>query len=160
MKFLIYTIIPLLFFAACTCDAEYVCDGQENAYVSTKVFLNDFSQAEMDSLKLLLHSKIDNQIIQTYPMGKSIYKPISSNKYTYDLDFPLSSYDLTTHYFVFQVNNFTDTIGNFYYESQDTTLYCYGGCNGGTEIRSIVFFNNFYFIHKGDTITDEVTIQR
>lgn len=151
MKFLIYTIILLLFFAACTCDAEYVCEGEEEYLISYQISFNGFSQEQRDNLILVLHSNNNDEIISTYPIGRQIIKT-SSNGYIYNLDFPLLHYDLRTHYYVFQMNNLTDTLSHFHYDTRDTIFNCYGGCRGGSATQNYTIYDDFYFLNKNDTI--------
>ena len=155
MKYLLSWLFACLFVVSCTCDGEILCDGEEEWYIQNTVYFSGFSQDERDNLQMVLHSKDNDEIIGSHLISSHIYKPFSPNKYTYNLRLPLLNYDMRTHYYVFQVNNFRDTINNFNYETRDSTFNCYEGCNGGTSTRTYTVYDNFYFIHQGDTIRKE-----
>jgi len=157
MRFNFFIFLVSVFgISACVCDAEIICFGQDELQISAEVVFRDFWEQERDSFQIIVYKSSNDSIVRNYKIGRSIRDRNNTGKHIYDLNFPLNSGDARTQYWVFKSYSFTDTIHSFYYETQDTILSCAGGCNNnysGTE--NAIIYNDFYFIHKGDTVRNQ-----
>ncbi len=148
MKYLICLFLGCLFTVSCTCDGEVYC-GEE--IYSNYITFSGFNRGERDNLVLKLQSIDSNEVVANLDIGRDIYDK------TYYFDLPFShSYDLRTHYYVIESGSFTDTIGDFSFELENTTLNCSGGCNGNySTTQDFTVYQDYYFIYQGDTIRNE-----
>lgn len=108
---------------------------------------------------MLIHSNSNDSIVNNYAIGQSILFSSSYEKPIYSFIFPYGFGDARERYCVFEINNSSDTIRDFYYEPVDTILNCGEDCSGLlrggiTETQTFTTYNNFHFIYKNDTIKE------
>ncbi len=148
MKYLLSLFLGCLFVVACNCDEPY-CPYIEETIININ-YSDDFSLGDLRSSKVFIVDTVRNVVVDSMFMipSWSTHRNTSIEYY-----YELPSMD---NIFVLNFNDFSDTIRDFYYDTNQTTYTCNSGCIiPDYSTIDLTEINNFYFTYNGDTIRDK-----